>query len=274
MMTWNQRINILSAFAAAVVSADRVVLVDGQVFEGRILSESQHEVEIETARNPSRTIRTIQIINRDAVTSLSRGGEPIAVLPERSPLEGVPPDSSAEDLDIVAAHNWLEASTGLLQSGKYEEAMNRFQRIANDTRLVEQSRSQTAEARPALELRIRSYKLWMTAVKGKQKYLEAKADEKEEEAELRLERAEDRLKDYQKGQKYKEKEKGVILLRSKQRGENPDQRFIREVEAAWRNQTEFERWNRANTLTTQNLESEYELLRQQVKQMERELSAL
>lgn len=274
-MTWNQRVIIFGAIAATAVSADRVILVDGQVFEGRILSETKYEVEIETARNEARTLRTVQIINREAVTSLSRGGEAVAVLPD-VPLQQVDPaESEADVFDITAAHNRLESSTGLLAAGKYDEALDRFKRIANDSRLVEQSRMHTAEARPALELRIRSYKLWITAVKGKREYLEAQSEEKEEEVDLRVDRAKERLREYQKKQRYIEDEKSNTSLRSKQRRTvDPEVTLIGQVDRARKSLAEFESWHRKNALTIQNLESEYDLLREQLKQIESELKAL
>jgi hypothetical protein len=274
-MTWNHRVIIFGAIAATVVSADRVVLVDGQIFEGRILSETKYEVEIETARNAARTLRTVQIINREAVKALSRGGEAVAVLPDVALPQVDPAEPEAEALDITGAHNWLESSTGLLEAGKYDEALDLFKQVANDPRLVEQSRMHTPEARSALELRIRSYKLWITAVKGKREYLEAQSDEKEEEADLRLDRAKERLRDYQKKQRYREDEKSNTSLRSKQRRTvDPEVALIGQVDRARKSLDEFESWNRKNTLTIQNLESEYDLLREQLKQIERELKAL
>jgi len=261
-----------------VVSGDRVVMMDGQVLKGRILSETEYEVELQTARNSSGTVRTIQVIDREAVKSMSRGDEAMAVTDSAPVSESVPDGTADEDaLDITSAHNWLETSTGLLQAGKYDEAAERFGRVANHPRLVEQSREASpAKSRPALELRARAYRLWMTAVEGKQEYLETRADEAEDAADGRLDRAEDRLKEYQKKERAEDDNRKIIELRSRQRT-NPGAGELDHQEALEKariNMAQYEAWDRKNALKIQNLDAEHDLLREQLKQIERELKAL
>ena len=259
-------------------TADKVSLINGGVLEGRILSESKFEVEIETSRNPEGTIRTIKVVQREAVESMTRGNVTVAVMEDgasrvtEAPVEGEDPN----ELDLGEVRSWMEGTTGILADGKYDEAIGRFKRVAKHPKLIEQSRGDPAVAQPALSLRASAYRLWMTAIKGKGEFLEARAKETEDASENRLDLAEDRLKDYQKSKRADSSPRETIEMRSRQRlgdsvGEN---NYQRDVNHAQKNMLKFQEWNEKNTLAVQNLDAEYDLLREQLKQLQDELKKL
>lgn len=266
-------------FLVCSVSADRVVLTSGQIFEGRILSETEYEVEIQVGRSEDGGIRMIHVIDRELVQSMSRGAVRVPVREVTgnfaSPEPSEPADPKPPPVDTSSVESYLEQGSGMLREGNYDEAIERYRVIANHPKLTAMSRQGGEEARRALELRRRALRLMITAVEGKAEYLEERGDQAEEAVDTRLRQAEEALRDAER--EADSNESGdYVAMRSRQRtrGQTGLDAYRTQVEEARERVQAYRTWARRNALEIRNLEAEQELLEEQEDQLSDTLKRL
>lgn len=276
---------VAAVFAfCTLVQADEVKLKSGAVIEGQILSETQHEVQVMVARNRAGTIKTLKIINREEVSSMSRGAATVRFVDEptgpRASTPETPTGEDEEEMNLEKVEDYLEQSDGLLSQGKYDEAITRFNTVASSEKLENLAETGvTDEAAEALDLRIRAYKLWAIALEGKAEHQEEAQDNAKEQIEDKLRDAKQKLRDRERDEERNDRDRSNrrIEMRSRQYAPGattPIEDFEQELLYWEAQQDKFTEWASRNELDILNMESEIELIEEKVDQLEDDQSDL